>query len=123
MIFTKEEIGKDVVLKKIENRLKDFNYEFSDTEKNLIVKNTYPQIENIIDRLFKTDFSLSQDCLESPNYNTDIRGYIDSKDPLIRRVEIVNSKEGILNFLDDICIASVGYSAKGVIDDGNRKKR
>lgn len=116
IIITKDELNKEIILKKIVEEINKETNLLTEEDKNLVLKHTYPQIENYIDRLAETDFSLEGEepiCISE--VKSDAKGNMNIKDSLLRRAEIPNSKEGVFEFIEEICIAATNYSVKGVL--------
>lgn len=120
IIITKQELSEDIIKNKIKKYVEYFDYNFTEEEMNLILKENVAQIENMLDRLSNSDFSLQSDYIEIPGRPSDKDGNMVIEDSILKRAEIKNNKQGILDFIDEICKAGATYGAKGVIRYGNK---
>lgn len=121
IIFTSDELSQEYIIDKIKEELSRSKYKLTDQQKSIITQHSYAQIENVIDRITETDFSLMNDKIKVPDYEVDDDGYILFKDSMLKKSNMKYTKESILSFIDELCISATRYGIKGVVQYyGNR---
>lgn len=115
IIISKEEISEKIIIDKISKRINFLDKNLKEEDKEKIITHGLAQISNVLDKLSKEDSVLSnKEYIIIPEYNTSSDGTIEIKDPLLKKSNIINNKQGIINFIYELCDTSANYGVRGV---------
>lgn len=115
IIISKDEISEEIIVDRISKRINFLDKSIKEEDKEKIITHGLAQISNVLDKLSKEDSVLDDmRCITIPEYSTSPEGTIEIKDPLLKKSNIKNNKQGIIDFIYDLCDTSANYGVRGV---------
>lgn len=120
IIFNNDELNQELILNEIKKEIDSYRVDISKEDKKLIMSHSYAQVENLIDKIAQSDFSLLNDTIDIPVYEVNEDGYIIFKDSILKNSKIKYTKESILGYIKELSRVTARYGTKGVIASGNR---